>query len=145
MKERRTTSELRCRDRAGSDEYIRENMGLVFNVIQIVKKKFPGSCSLFERFHEDLVGVGMYALMSSHRDHKPEIAKISTLSHRYIFNAIINKLRSLSCKKNRLTTDFEFGIYSQTREMRPDVAAITNETILRNSTQSLFEEQPCED
>lgn len=137
MKPKRPIEELKCRDRAGADACVRENMGLIGNVLNTF---FPWAYEQIQRAREDFVAVGMWSVVKAHRDHDPAIAKFSTLATKYIVNDVNKKLAERKARNNRMISNAEDGqiVVKDHREQTPLETACFNEAMTEVRRQRLI-------
>jgi DNA-directed RNA polymerase specialized sigma subunit len=143
MKPRRTREQLRYRP--GAESYVAENTGLI---LATLKRVCPWLSQLVGDFarqvREQYFSVGRESLLKAHRDFDPSLGfEHTTLAVKYLENDFLRE--AARDKRMRRVVIVEID-ESRTcsREMRPDVAAETWESVRRNSTVSLFEEDVCE-
>lgn len=135
MKPRRTLSELRFRDDAG--EFVERHSGLVFFAIG---QYWPSLLRIGGDMLDSVVSVcRSTGLCGAHRDYDPAKGAESTLAMTYLRNLIL-KERKKYCRDRRRVKSFVLVRHDSAdiREMQPDVAAVTDETIRRNTTGDLF-------
>lgn len=136
MTARRTPDQLRFPPDTG--ERVTANMGLIGSVL---RRNFPWLTSQFRGIIDDLRAVGMVSLAKAHRDYDPEKGKYSTLATCYLNNDFLKYAAELKRRsRRRIRGGVESCRLAERREMRPDMACVTNETVSRNTTADLFGE-----
>ncbi len=118
------------------------NMGLIGSVL---RRNFPWLTAQFSGIVDDLRAVGMVSLAKAHRDFDPAKGAYSTLATKYMVNDFLKYAEKLQRRsRRRIRGGVESCGLSERREMRPDVACVTNETVSRNTPISMFGEDECE-